>query len=63
MNELEIKAGLFVGKIDLAIEYPKMTRKMEKYCNDMEMRAYIAGYEQCNKDFFNDLRAKMEIKP
>lgn len=63
MNELEIKAGLFVCKIDLTIECPKMPRKMRKYCHDMQMRAYIAGYEQCNKDFFNDLRAKMEIKP
>jgi hypothetical protein len=63
MNELKDKADLFLLKMDFAIEYPKMTRKMEKYCYDMQMRAYIAGYEQCNKDFFNDLSARMEIKP
>lgn len=63
MSELEIKAGLFAHMIDLSIEYPKMSRKLSKYCKDMQVRAFKAGYEQCNKDFFNDLMAKMEIKP
>jgi hypothetical protein len=61
MNELEKKAELFVCKIDLAIECPKMTRKIKKYCHDMQVRAFIAGYKQCDIDFFNDLSTRMEI--
>jgi hypothetical protein len=60
-EKLEIKAKIFVSTIDLTVEYPKLSRKMSKYIYDMQVRAYIAGYQKSTSDFFEDMVAKFEL--